>query len=380
MISHRTGLRTWIEIDTKAIEHNYKTLRALIPAQTKFMSVVKSNAYGHSLLDFGKYISDLGADFLGVDSIVEGIALRNTGVTKPVLVLGFTLPEMIEKAVEHDLSLTVSTLEFLNHVDALTPKKPLKIHIKVDTGMHRHGFTPEQKKDIVLKIKNLGDKIFIEGLFTHFAAAKNPAFPQDTRRQIEEFKLWIEALAKEGINPAIKHACASSGTLLYPEAHFDMVRIGICMYGLWPSREAGAFVQNKIFLKPVLTWKTVVGEVNKIGAGERVGYDFTETLHRDTLLADCPVGYWHGLPRALSGIGHVLINGKKAKIVGRVSMDIITVDVTDIPDVKVGSEVVIIGTSGSESITPEHIASLCEGSSSYEVITRLNPLIKRIFF
>lgn len=379
MTTQRSGLRTWIEIDTKAIDHNYDTMRSIIGPQTKLMAVIKSNAYGHSLLDFGKYISEKGADWLGVDSIVEGIALREAGIATPILVLGFTLPEMMEKAASHDISLTISTPDAFAHIETLTLKKPLKVHLKIDTGMHRHGFTPDQRDELIATIKKLEGKIIVEGLFTHFAAAKNPAFPQDTRKQNEEFKVWIDILSKAGINPAVKHASASGGALLYPEAHFDMVRIGISMYGLWPSNEAEAYVQNKLSLRPVLRWKTVVGEVNAVKAGERVGYDFTETLHRDSVLADCPVGYWHGFPRALSGVGHVLINGKRAKIVGRVSMDIITVDVTDIPGVVVGDEVVVIGTSGGLSISPKDIAGLVEGSSSYEVITRLNPLIKRIF-
>lgn len=378
--SKRLGLRTWIEIDTKAIKHNYGVFRSLISKQTKLMGVVKSNAYGHNLFEFAKELEKLGADYLAVDSVVEGIALRREGIKTPILVLGFTLPEMIGKAVENDLDITISNFDYFTQVKKLSVlkkndlNKPVRVHIKIDSGMHRHGFKEGDMKKVLKEINN--PKIKVVGLYTHFASAKNPAFPKDTNNQIEIFNKWRVAFIEAGIK-AICHACATSGTIIFPEAHFDMVRIGIGLYGIWPSRETRAFAENKFKLQPVLSWKTVIGEINNIKAGERIGYDFTEKLSQDSKVAVLPIGYWHGFPRALSAIGQVIVNGQKTKVLGRVCMDIIMIDVTNIKGVKIGDEVTIIGQDKKENISVDDISTLLDGSS-YELVTRINPLIKRI--
>jgi alanine racemase len=373
----RLGLRTWIEIDTNAISHNYKVFRSLVPVQTKIMGVVKSNAYGHNLVEFAKKLQSLDVDYLGVDSVVEGLALRREGVSIPILVLGYTLPEMILAACEADLDITVSHFDYFNEIEKLNLIRPLRVHIKVDTGMHRHGFQLSDMSLVLEKIKS-NKKIKAVGLYTHFAAAKNPAFPKKTQDQISEFNIWRESFSQAGLE-VLNHACATSGTILFPEAHFDMVRVGIGLYGIFPSIETSAFVADKFTLIPVLSWRTVVGEIKTVKAGERIGYDFTEKLERDSKVAILPVGYWHVFPRALSSIGSVLIHGKSAKVLGRVCMDIIMVDVTNIVDVTVGDVATIIGSDGENKITLSDMASLVEGSSDYETVTRINPLIKRLF-
>ncbi len=371
------GLRTWIEIDRAAIAHNYKILRGLLSPKTKFMAVVKSNAYGHNFIDFSKEMEGLGADWIGVDSIVEGLALRKAGIKLPVLVLGYTLPERLIDAANEGISIAVSTFETLEAISKLENKsQKLAIHIKVDTGMHRQGFQVAQLPEVISKLKSLPKNIIIEGLFTHFAAAKNPAKKEKTLAQIKEFEVWQKAFADAGFS-VISHAAASAGAMVYPESHFDLVRYGIAMYGVWPSSEIKG-AEKGIDLKPVLSWKTIIGEVKDVSKGESVGYDFTATLTRDSRLAICPIGYWHGLPRSVSNINDVLIHGKRARITGRVSMDMITVDVTDIPEAKVGSVVTIIGRDGEEEVRADKIADP-ERTSEYEIITRLNPLIKRVF-
>lgn len=370
----RKGLRTWIEIDKKAIAHNYHVFRNLIDKKCKLLAVVKSNAYGHNLMEFAKEQEKLGADFLGVDSVVEAITLRKDGIKIPILVLGYTLPEMILEAVNKNISITVSNFETLSSV--IKSKLKIKIHIKVDTGMSRHGFLESDIKEVLNKLKN-NKNIVVEGLFTHFSMAKNPSFPTHTNSQIEKFEKWRDAFMKAGYKP-ICHASATSGTLLYPKAHFDMVRIGISLYGIWPSKESEAYMGDKISLKPVLSWKTIIAEIKKLPKGSKVGYDCTEVLKKDSTIAVCPIGYWHGYPRALSSIGKVLINGEKAKILGRVCMDIVMVDVTHIKNIKVGDEVVLIGKSGTQEISADDISTLLD-SSSYELLTRINPLIKRVY-
>jgi alanine racemase len=394
----RLGLRTWMEIDKKSIKHNYVVFRSIISSKTKLMGVVKSNAYGHNLFEFALELQKFGIDYLAVDSAIEGIALRREGVKIPILILGYTLPEMIEKAVLNDLEITVSSFEYFKFLRKINNFQEIKIHIKVDTGMHRHGFQEKEILKVLKEIKKLNNRpvhqnghpaltkvgisekptATVVGLYTHFANAKNPAFPQETKKQIEIFNKWRQACSKVGIEP-ICHACATSGTILYPEAHFDMVRVGIGLYGLWPSNETKNFAKDKINLLSVLSWKTLVGEIKNIKKGEKIGYDFTETVNKNSQIAILPVGYWHGYPRILSSIGRVLINGCFAKVLGRVCMDILIVDITNIKKVKVGDEVTIIGHDGKNEIKAEDIIGSFEGGSTYELITRINPLIKRIY-
>ena len=390
------GLRTWIEIDKKALKHNYNLLRRIIPKKCLLMSVVKSNAYGHSLLDFSKEVEKLGADFLSVDSIIEARALRKEGIKIPILVLGYTMPELFKEATEKNISLTISNFEALNALKKVSEKKELKkslkIHIKVDTGMSRQGFLADSLPKILgeLKVKSgkhaplfppgrytSGLKVQVEGLYTHFAAAKNPSFPKYTYEQMEQFKKWTDAFKKSGFKPIV-HAAASSGTLIFPESHFDMVRVGIALYGLWPSPEVEAFCREKFPLKPILTWKTIIGEIKIIKAGSKIGYDLTETLDKDTKIAICPIGYWHGFPRALSSISNVLVKGQKCRVLGKVSMDMIAIDVTKVKSLRIRENVIILGRQGGQEITAKDMANLSD-TVNYEIITRINPLVKRFY-
>jgi len=376
----RKGLRTWVEIDKKAIKHNYGIFRNYMDKDCKMLAVVKSNAYGHNFVNFAQEQEKLGADFLGVDSVLEALKLRREGIKIPILVLGYTLPEMMKEASKNNISITISNFESLSAV--IKSKQKIKVHIKVDTGMFRHGFFENDIQEVIKKLKkNLpaqaGKKIIVEGLYTHFSMAKDPHYPTQTKIQIERFEKSRQAFLKAGYKP-ICHLSATSGALLFKEGHFDMIRVGIGLYGIWPSEESKMFLENKFPLKPILAWKTIIAEIKEIPKDSRVGYDGVGVVKRDTILAICPIGYWHGFPRALSNIGHVLVNGKKAKIVGRVCMDIIMVDITDIKNVKIGDEVVIIGKSKNVEITADEISVLLNGST-YELLTRINPLIKRFY-
>lgn len=376
----RQGIRTWIEIDKKAIKHNFSVFRSMLNTKTKLMAVIKSNAYGHNFTDFAHEMERLGADFLGVDSIVEGLALRKDGIRTPTLVLGYTLPEMVGKAISNDISISVSTLESLQYIidNRKHFKKIPNIHIKIDTGMHRQGFMAEDQKKLLKIVSAHSEKSFhVEGLFTHFASAKDPAFPRETEKQIAEFKSWVEAFKNININPIV-HASATAGALLFREAHFDMVRIGIGLYGLWPAEEIKNALEEKVLLKPVLSWKSIISEIKKYPKGGRIGYDLTESLSQNSVVAIVPVGYWHGYPRALSSLGKMLVKSKECKVLGRISMDMICIDVSKVKDIKVGDEVVIIGNDSTSFCSMEGISRILD-LSWYETVTRLNPLIKRIY-
>lgn len=371
---HPAGLRTWVKVDLSAVAHNYRLLRRRLNRQTQLMAVIKSNGYGHGLSLIARAVCRLGAEWLGVDSITEAIALRQQGVNAPILVLGYTLPERFGEAMKRDIVLTISSFESLR----LLKKLPARFHLKVDTGMNRQGFflgdLPRVLKFLKRQVPD-SPKIF-EGLYSHFAGAKNPAFPTASRRQLEKFKQAAELARQAGFRP-IKHLAATSGLLLYPESHFDLVRVGIGLYGLWPSDEVKSVFEKRVSLRPALSWQAIVSEVKRLPAGSKIGYDQTEEVERDSQTAILPVGYWHGYPRALSAIGHVLVRGQRAKVLGRVSMDMIVVDVTGIKGVRPGEMATLLGRDGKEEVGADELADLSQ-TINYEIVARLNPLMKRV--
>jgi alanine racemase len=373
----KNALRTWIEVDRKALEHNYRLFRSLLPPGCRLMAVAKSNAYGHGLYDNAPVMERLGVDWLGVDSIVEAVTLREIGIKKPILVLGYTLPARFREAAKHDISLTVSSFECLRALQDLRNRGQIKIHIKIDTGLHRQGFFPDEAPRLIRILKKRPARLQVEGVYTHFAKAKDPQDHAYTLGQIEKFGMVLSAFQRAGFAP-LRHVCATAGMFNHPEAFFDMVRIGIGLMGLWPSLEMKAALEKRYCLKPALSWKTIVSEIKRLPAGSGVSYELTETLRRDSRIGVCPIGYWHGFPKSLSGVGEVLIHGHRAKVLGLVTMDMIVVDLTDIPRVSVGDVVTLIGRDGRDEVTAYEMALKADGSY-YELLTRLNPLIQKYY-
>lgn len=379
------GVRTWIEIDIRALRHNAGEFLKLIPKETRLMAVIKSNAYGHGLSLVAKSLLALRSfsegGWFGVDFIVEALRLRKDGIKNEILVLGHTLPARLADAAKYDIIVSISNFESLSALAKI--KNRPRFHLKLDTGMCRQGFLPEDMPRLIAFLKQSRLKPY--GVFTHFASAKDPADPVCTRRQLQFFLAMLADMEKAGYSDFIRHAAATGGTLIFPEAHLDMVRIGMGLYGYWPSdelRNSNFEFQMKsekkvsIALRPVLVWKSVVAEVKKIPKGSQVGYDGTERVSRDTMVAVIPIGYWHGYDRGLSGIGTMLVRGKRAKVLGRISMDMTVIDVTDIANARVGDEVALIGRQGKEAIFADELAAKIN-TTAYEFLTRINPLIKR---
>jgi len=376
MEEEKLWLRTWIEVSVAALRENYAVFRELLGPECRLMAIAKSNAYGHGLIDYSRTMQELGADWIGVDSIVEAVKLRGNGITAPILVLGYTLPQWFELAGEQRISLTISTRDSLREI-ARRRLSLLRLHLKIDTGMHRQGFQSTEVPDVCRFIADHLETEQIEGIYTHFASAKNPAFPADTRKQLAQFTEAVSIVESSGLRP-LRHAAATGGAMVFPEARFDMARIGIGLMGYWPSHETKACFGDRIRLHPALAWKTIVTEIKQVRKGEGIGYDLTEELRRDSTVAILPVGYWHGYRRSLSGIGHVLARGRRARVLGRVSMDMICIDATDIADVQCGDEVTLIGQAGAEEVDVYELARL-SATSWYETITQLNPLIKKFY-
>jgi alanine racemase len=373
-------LRTWIEIDARAARKNYDTFRKLIgrsaPHRKKVQlwAVVKSNAYGHGIFAFSKLMAGFGIDGFCVDSLVEGVALRKAGIKKPILVLGYTLPSLYPAAVKNRITITISNNDALREL--IRAKVTPEFHIKIDTGMHRQGFYVE---DLPRAIKIITGKkearSKLAGIYTHFASAKDLNYPTYTERQFAKFEKAVKLFLKAGFKNLIKHAAATGGTLINPKYHLDAVRVGIGLYGLWPSKELEVQLGHKIKLHPVLAWRAVVSEVKPLKAGDYVGYDMSERVPKDAKMAILPLGYWHGFPRALSSVGEALVNGRRARVLGKVSMDVTAIATAG--RVRPGDIATIIGRDAGEEIFAWEPAQKT-GTIHYEFLTRLNPLMERV--
>ena len=381
------SLRTWIEIDSRAARANYNIFRKLIGEKVKLWVVVKSNAYGHGLFAFSGLMEKLGADGFCVDSVVEGIALRKAGIKKPILVLGSTLPGRYAEAVNYDITITISNLESL--ASYVRAKQIPDFHLKIDTGMHRQGLYPEDIPRVIKLIGNrrpMGEpRLFragklkignsLKGLYTHFASAKDINYPTYTDLQFGKLQKVKALFAAAGFTHCVVHASATGGTLINSKYHCDAVRLGMGLYGYWPSKELEIQLGDVIKLKPVLSWRAIVSETKRLAPGDYVGYDLAERVPHAITSAIVPVGYWHGLPRALSSTGEVIIGGKRARILGRVSMDMASVGLHG--SVKPGDIATLIGRDGQDAIFAWELAQKAE-TSHYEILARLNPLMERI--
>ena len=371
----RRSLRTWIDLDQVALAHNVLIFRCLLPPSCRLMAICKSNAYGHGLYDLAPALQEMDVDWFGVDSIVEAATLRERGIHKPILVLGYTLPSRFAEAARHTVSLTVPNLENLGALVAERNRRRLKVHLKFDTGMHRQGFLSSEWEAMLGLLRKCGRRVEVEGIYTHFAAAKDPNRREYTEQQIGEFERAVACVSEAGWSP-IRHANATAGALNYPQAAYDLARVGIGLMGYWPSSETKRAWEKKMVLRPALSWRTIVSEVKTLRKGMGIGYDLTETLKRRSPIGVCPIGYWHGFPRSLSSVGEVLVRGRRAKVLGTVSMDMIVIDLSRVDGARVGDVVTVIGRDGRDEITAYEVAGRA-GVSHYELLTRLNPLIQK---
>ncbi len=366
--------RTHIEIDLDAVVHNIGCVRNRIPESTKLLTVVKADAYGHGAVEVSKALCDK-TDFFGVASVPEGVQLRLAGIVNPILVLGYSDKNDIPDAVKYDIRIPVFTFDKAVELsrEASKQQKSAKFHIAVDTGMSRIGLEPcEESVDLISRITAL-PFIEAEGIFSHFAESDE----NDLTRAIaqkELFTSFISMLEEKNICIPIKHINNSAAIMNFDDS-FDMVRSGIVTYGLYPSKEVD---RSLLDLKPVMSWYSTVFYVKKLQKGRQISYGGTFEATEDMIIATIPVGYADGYPRCLSNKGKVIINGHFAPVVGRVCMDFLMVDVTDIPCVKEGDTVVLVGTDGDASLTMEDVADpAC--SFNYELPCRITRRVTRIY-
>lgn len=365
---------TFAKIDLEALEHNYNTLRKRVGEDVAIMAVVKADAYGHGALPIGANLEKLGADCFGVAFCEEGIQLREGGITRPILVLGGMYYG--EAATAHKYSLTPVVFSLKNAQElseqAVGLDLNFNIHLKIDTGMSRIGILPEDAIEVIRKISKLPN-LKIEGIISHLATVSED-LGKPYWEQMTLFRETIETLSKNGINATYYHLANSAACIAAPRPPFNMVRPGILLMGSYP--EPG--FEKLIDLKPVFSLSTEIMHLKTVDAGRPVSYGGTYVTSRETKIATLPIGYADGLSRQLSNKGQVLVHGIRAPIIGVVCMDLCMIDVTDIPDVKIGDEVVFIGKQGSEQIFAEEVAKLCN-TIPYEIFCNINKRVSRIY-
>lgn len=374
-------MRAWAEINLDAITNNIKQIRKITSPDSKIMAIVKADAYGHGFFEVASALADNGADFFGVATVDEAIQLRNAGFSNPVLILGVIFRDDLEKIISNDIMPVVFGYRFAKSISdtAVRLNKKAKIHIKLDTGMSRIGYvcsgsdSRERILDSICEIAKLPN-IEIDGIFSHFAKADETERDY-TKIQFERFNDIVSELENRGVHIPIKHICNSAGIIQYPEYHMDMVRSGIITYGLAPSSDVSV---EGLGFEPAMQLKSVVTNLKRIKIDTPVSYGGKYIASPGTRIATVAIGYADGYSRILSGKAQVLINGKKANVIGNICMDQMMVDVTEIEDIKIGDEVILFGKSGNNIITVESVAELM-GTINYETICVIGKRVPRVY-
>lgn len=374
--------RTWAEISLNAIEHNYNVIRNKVADDTKVCCVIKADGYGHGAVELSQIYEKLGADFFAVSNIDEGIEIRKSGSKLPIVILGYTPVSEAENLSEYDISQAVFSLEYAKELSEKCVEEDCicKMHIKVDSGMSRIGFMCQEFPRDEYSIEEICEacclpNLEVEGLFTHFCVSDEDAEGREfTNKQYENFIHVRDSLKKRGVDISVVH-CSNSGAIEdYPETCCDMVRAGIILYGLAPSSK----LADRLDLVPAMTLKTVVAFVKEVQKGATISYGRTFTADRKMKIATVPIGYADGFIRQNAKDGYMTINGKKAKIVGRICMDQTMLDVTDIEDVKTGDEVVVFGTGENGEPTADSLAENT-GTINYETVCLVGKRVPRIY-
>lgn len=365
--------RSFAAIDLNAIEHNIGEIKKAI-GSTPLLVAVKADAYGHGAVEVARHIEPM-VDYMAVADIEEALELKRNGIKKPVLILSYTAPVFFDALIESDITATIYALDdalALNEAAARCGKKA-RVHIAVDTGMGRVGFLPSAEgADIVKEICALNG-LFVEGLFSHLACADAPD-KEDALCQLAEFDRFIGLLEERGVNIPVKHICNSAGSVCF-EKKYDMCRAGIVAYGLYPS---DSMKDSGLSLIPAMKVFSHVIHIKKVCKGFKIGYGHTYTADRERTIATISIGYADGFNRCLSNKGSVIINGAFAPVVGKVCMDMIMVDITDIDNVAVGDTAIIIGSEGDASIDAEDFGALTD-SFNYEVVCNFSKRVKRVY-
>lgn len=367
---------TWAEISLDAIYHNALLFKNKLKKNTRLMAVVKADGYGHGSVEVAKTALEAGADYLGVAFVDEALVLRRAISHTPILVLGYTPPSSVEAAIIHRITLTIYSEEVLDEIIATSIRLGVTatVHIKYDTGMGRIGVTNQEATLSLAKKAAQAPSVNLEGIFTHFANADSDD-PSYTIKQFQRFKDVIYFLEANHIPIQIKHCCNSAGTVNFPDMHLDMVRVGICLYGLRPSKEMKL---SEFPLKQAMHFKTKIIQLKRHLSGETISYGCTYKTENVTDIATIPIGYADGFSRLLSNKGYVLIHNKPVPIAGRICMDQSMINVSLISKVAVGDEVIVFGGNEDSFISIDDVADLM-GTINYEVVCLVGKRVPRVY-
>ncbi len=362
----------WAEVDLGLLKQNFRNIKRA--AGSPVMAIVKANAYGHGAVECSKALIDAGAEALGVAVGLEALELRAGGIGAPILVLGYTPPEQAQALVEQQVDMTVYTTDHLQYVAEAASRagKRARVHIKVETGMGRLGTAPGPALDALLDALTELSQIQLVGIFTHFASSEEDH--EYTRHQFENYKRALRALENRGLEGVLRHSANSGAVMDFPETSLDIVRPGILLYGYYPSQS----VARRADVKPVLSLKARIAHLRLAGEGETLGYGRTHKVTSPTLVATLPIGYADGYDRRFSNRGHVLVRGKAARVLGRVCMDQMMVDVTQVEGVSVGDEVVLIGRQGDMSCSAEDLAASIDTIPN-ELLAQIGRRVPRVY-
>lgn len=376
--------KTWVEVDQKTLINNLHILQKYIGDQV-LLAMIKCNAYGHGLIEIGKICQKAKVKFVSVDTIDEAIELRNSGITIPILIITYTPKYRLESLWKYNFSQVVSDLDTLKSMVKLAKKQDgqkFKVHLKCDTGMSRQGIYPEQVRVFIDFLIQNKKYINFEGILTHFADADNLKDQSYSKQQLVKFTEVVDICIAKKMLPKYRHGFNTASMLVFSgnkmkRTEINMCRAGIGIYGVLPSPDFKT-LYKKLKLSPVLTWKTRIIQIKEVKKGTYIGYGITEKAKKDIRMAVLPVGYYEGIARLYSSIGEVLVSGKRCRILGRVSMNVTVIDISSLNKIpKIWDEVVIIGRQANEEITADEFAKKTK-TINYEVVTRINPLIKRI--
>lgn len=371
---------SWIEVDAAALRHNIEAISARLAAGCRLVPVLKANAYGHGYLEIGRLVDSGGYPFIAVHNLEEALVLREGGLRSEILVMGYIPLADLKDAVLAGFNFVAYNGETLAKLTEIASSEhPAFCHLKIETGTQRQGIRREQLPKFLEMFKQ-HSQLELRGLCSHFANIEDTTDHSYAESQLARFNEVVAEVGVAGFEVPHLHMASSAASLLFPDTHFNLARVGISLYGLWPSKQTYVSYlmsgrENQI-LQPVLSWKSVIAQIKEVKRGEYVGYGTSYRATADIKLAVVPIGYYDGYDRALGNRGYCLVNGMRAPIRGRICMDMFMIDITDIPEVTLENEVVLIGKAGDEVIRAEDLAEWA-GTINYEIVARIGAHLPR---
>jgi alanine racemase len=374
--------KTWVEISSAAFASNLENLRSTLLPGVEFCAVIKANAYGHGLREVARLALRANVKTFAVDNVDEALALRALDTACTIIILGVTLPGRFAEVVSCRAVQTVYDAQAIQELAGAAHAQGTTayVNLKLETGLHRQGADARELESVLEALKAAGDRLVVTGIASHFANSEDVDHPEPTTEQLRRFEHLVTSLTERGLRPEYVHIACSASALTRPETQGNLSRFGIALYGLWPSsstRRAVTLGRKRVDLAPILSWRTIIAQVKSVGPGAQVSYGGHFVANRPMRIAVLPVGYYDGYDRKLSSRGEVIVRGTRCNVLGNVCMNMLMVDVSNVPGAKAGDMVTLLGRDGMHAVTADDLADRL-GTINYEIVTRINPLLPRI--